>query len=135
MATDLHPEAEPSLTALVGGIVKDAQDLVKQQVTMVREEMKADFHRAVEATSAIAVGIAIVVLGGLLLCLMLVYLLTWVFPLIPLWTCYAMVGGSLTAIGASSIYLGKRKFSSLNPVPDQSGEDIRENMRWIRNPK
>ena len=135
MATDLHPETEPSLSALVGGIVKDAQDLVKQQVRMVREEIKADFHRTVEAAFTIALGVAIAALGGLLLCLMLVYLLTWVFPLIPLWTCYAIVGGSLTAIGASSIYLGKRKFSSLNPVPDQSVEAIRENMRWIRNPK
>jgi hypothetical protein len=102
---------------------------------MVREEIKADFHRTVEAASAIAAGIAIAVLGGLLLGLMLVYLLAWAFPTIPLWACYGIVGGSLAAVGTTLLYLGKKKFSSFNPLPDQSVEAFKENMRWIRNPK
>jgi Putative Actinobacterial Holin-X, holin superfamily III len=134
MATDVHPETEPSLTALVAGILKDVQDLVKQQVAMVRQEIKADFHRTVQAASAIAAGIAIGVLGGLLLCSMLVYLLAWTFPAVPLWGCYAIVGGSLTAVGTTLFYLGKKKLSSFNPLPDQSVEAIKENIRWIKNP-
>jgi hypothetical protein len=135
MATDLREGSEPSLSGLATGILNDVQNLFKQQVAMLREEIKDDFQKAVRAASVIAAGVAMSLLGGIFLCLTLVYFLAWAFPALSLWGCFAIVGGSLAFVGVSLFYLGKNKLSSFSPLPDQSVEALKENMRWIRNPK
>ena len=57
MATEtIRPPEGQSVTGLVGGIVADAQELVKQQVALVRAELKADFQRTVRAALLLACG-------------------------------------------------------------------------------
>jgi hypothetical protein len=127
----MHSEA--NVTELVRGIINDAQELFKQQIALVRAEVRSDFSKTKEAVSALGIGIGVAALGVVLLCVMLVYLLHWAVPTLPLWVCYAIVGGVLAVVGGGLIYAGIRKFQSFNPLPDQSVEALRDNLQ-LRTP-
>src|SRR6516225_7507084 len=94
---------EPSLTATVKGILDDALELIKQQLAMLKAEIRADFRKALSGLIFLACGIAPMLLGQLMLCLMLVHLLHWsTLPVgdlsdpaaIPLWGCYGIVSAA-----------------------------------------
>jgi hypothetical protein len=135
MANDVHTGAEPSFTSLVTGIINDAQELLKQEMSLFRQEVKNDVRKTKEAVLSLSEGIGILVVGGLFFCLMLVNLLNWAFPTLPLWLCYGIICALLLAGGGVLLYMGKRKLASFNPLPDQSVEALRENVQWIMNPK
>src|SRR5262249_36229415 len=94
MANDVHTSSEPRLTALVTGIIHDVQELLKQQLSLFREEVKNDVRKTKEAALSLSLGVGILAVGGLFFCLMLVHLLNWAAPtVLPLWLCYGIVGG------------------------------------------
>ena len=136
MTTDVHTSPEPKLTSLVTGIINDVQDLLKQQLTLFREEVKNDVRKTKEAVLSLSVGIGILAVGGLFLCLTLVHLIHWAAPdVLPLWLCYGIVAGLFLLGGGALLYAGKRKLSSFNPLPDQSVGALKENVQWLMNPR
>lgn len=132
---DVHTDTQPTMTELVSGIVGDAQDLIKQQFALVKREIRDDLHKTKEGMLSLVVGGAILAVGGILLCLMAVHLLHWAAPALPLWSCYAIVGGVLTLVGAITFACGYRNLKSLNPLPDESVAVLKENVQWIAKPK
>src|SRR5438445_13196616 len=110
MANDLQTGTEPSLTGLVTGIIHDAQDLLKQQIALFKQEIKDDVRKTKEAVLSLSVGLGILMVGGLLWCLMLVHLLEWAFPGLPLWSCYGIVGLVFAAWRGALLSLRQRSF-------------------------
>src|SRR5690242_8938622 len=100
MANDLHTESGASMTHLVSGIITDAQDLIGQQLALLRHEVNEDFRKTKEAGLLLVGGLAIALVGSILLCSMLVYLLSWSAPGLPLWICYGIVGAPIAALGS-----------------------------------
>ena len=47
MATDLKSTQEPSVTALVTGIISDAEELFKQQFELFKHEVRDDFRKTI----------------------------------------------------------------------------------------
>jgi hypothetical protein len=140
MSADLQrpTENQPSMTELVRGIVDDAQQLIKQQVTMVRAEIRQDLNRTKQAVTSLAIGGGVAVLGVFLLCFMLVHLIHQLAgggdpASVPLWACFGIVGALFTAVGAVLIVLGIQKFNSFNPLPDESAQALEENVKWLKN--
>jgi hypothetical protein len=130
----ISPPQGQSITGLVSGIINDARELFKQEVALARAEIKADFRRAVQAAVLLAVGALVLVPAVLLLCNMLVDVLHEVAGL-RLWASYGIVGGALAVLGAVLVLIGIQRFQSFNPLPDQTVEAIKENVRWMTNPK
>jgi hypothetical protein len=126
---------ERSVTSLVSGIIADAQHLIQQQLAMFRQEIREDLRKSRDAAIALAVGIGITLIGSVLLLLMLPLLLHWAAPDLPLWACFGIVGGFLTALGGVLVYTGVKKFESVNPLSDKSIEAFKENLKWTTSPK
>lgn len=135
MAVDLHNGTEGSVTGLMTGIFTDAQELMKQQLLLLRHELKEDVRKTVTGGASLFAGGAICVLGALMLCFMVVHLISWAAPALPLWVCYGIVGAVIAAVGGALLYFGVRKFQSLNPVPEQSLQALKETMQWKTIPK
>lgn len=136
MASDLQTHPEPSVTSLVSGIVNDFQELLKQQMALFKSEVREDLRQTREVAVSLAAGLGLALLGVVLLCLMLVHLLHWATNnQLPLWGCYGIVGGVLAAVGAALLYAGKKRAETVNPLPEQSVQAMRENVQWIMNPK
>jgi hypothetical protein len=132
MPEQLQTEVSPSMTSLVEGIIADAQRLIRQELTLARSEIQEEWNKTKMAAAALGVGIVVVSLGGIFLCLMLVFLLQWLTEL-PLWGCFGIVGGLFTLLGAIMIYAGKNQAESIHFVPQQTVETMKENVQWIKN--
>jgi multisubunit Na+/H+ antiporter MnhB subunit len=137
MADDVHTSSESSVTNLVSGILNDAQELFKQQVVLLKHEVKDDLRKTRDAALVLVIGTGVVSLGGLLLCWGLVHLLSWAAgeEHLPLWASFGIVGGILAIVGGIVCYLGKKKFDSFNPLPEETAEALKENVQWIMKPK
>jgi len=135
MATNVHPDQEPGVAALAAGIVHDFQELVKQQLDLFRHEVKADVRKAREASTSLAVGIALLGLGAVMLCFGLAHLLSWLLPALPLWGSYLIVGGLLGAPGAGLSYYASQQFRASNLLPEESAEALKENLEWTTKPR
>jgi hypothetical protein len=131
----LGEPASPSLTNLVGGIVEDVQRLIRQEVQLARTEVKQEWDKAKTAAGSMAAGVGLLAVGGLLLCFMLVYLINYSFPSVPLWGCFGIVGGLFVLFGVLLVGVGYARASQVNVIPPQTAQTLKENVQWIRNPK
>jgi len=135
MAIDVKHESDPTVTTLVSGIISDAQDLLKQQFELLKHEVHEDLAKTRDAAMVLGLGSIIGLVGGVLLALMLVHLLNWAVPTLPLWACYGICGAVIFAIGGGLVWAGLAKFNSFNPLPDETAQTLKENVQWIANPK
>ena len=125
---------QQTLTELVSGIVSDVQQLLRQQLDMVKAEVKEDVRKTKQTALAFAAGGTLIALGLVLLAVSLVYLLYQLAgPNLPLWACWAIVGGVIVLLGGAAVFVGSRILASYNPLPDKSLHALQENVSWIAN--
>jgi hypothetical protein len=142
MAVQVPTTSEPGFTTLVREIVKDVEELVKQQIRFARVEIKEDLRKDKEAVALLAGGAALGVLGVLFLGMTLVHLLHWLtappgtdLAALPLWGCHAIVAVLFLIAGAGLYLLGRRMFAAFTPLPEQTAQTLKENVEWITNSK
>lgn len=134
MATDVSPQTEPSMSRLVSGIIDDTQRLLTQHAELLKEDIRKDLREAKETGLALGLAAVLLGLGGLLLLIMLALLLNWLWPEhLPLWGSFAIVGGTVTAVGAAAFFYGREKLEHLNPLPENSVEAVKEDLQWKTN--
>jgi hypothetical protein len=130
-------ESSPSISSLVGGIITDAQQLIRQEMQLARRELQEEVQKAKTAILSLALGAGIAFFGVMLLCFMLVHLLFWatseVHDHFPLWAWFGICGAVLTGLGLGLLYTARSKVSDIHLVPPQTAQTMRENVRWIRN--
>jgi uncharacterized membrane protein YqjE len=131
--SDLHQDG--SITTLIAGIINDAQRLISQQLDLLKVELREDLRRTINGAILIAAGAGLLLVGFLLLCFMVVYLLSWALPNLSLWLCFLIVGGLLTLLGATLVLAAVRRFSTSSLLPEQSLQGLKENMQWKTNLK
>ena len=134
MLENLHLDAPPSMSSLVGGIISDMQNLVRQEMALARREIQEEVQKAKQAAIVMVIGAGVAAVGTILACFTFVYLLNWATSDgIPLWGCYAIVGVVFLVVGAGLINAGRLKAGNLRLVPQQTAETLKENVQWIRN--
>jgi hypothetical protein len=129
MAGEVDTAPQPSVTALVSGIVNDAQELIKQQAALMRAEIREELQKTKEAALLLAGGALVALPAIILVCFGVVYWLHWATTL-DLWACYLLVGGGFCLASAGLIYAGVKKFQSFNLLPDRSIAALKENLPW-----
>jgi flagellar biosynthesis protein FliR len=128
MLNDVETRPDAGVVRLVGGIINDVQALIKQQLALSRHEIKGEIGHARKAGYLVAVGLAIVVMGTVLLCGMLVHLLARIAPDLPLWACYGIVGAPIAALGGVLCMMGIQRFGNFNSVAVELAHDLKENV-------
>jgi len=126
MSNDPETRPEAGVTELVSGIIRDVDVLIRQQVAFFRHEIKGEIGHALKGGSLVAVGLAIVVMGSVLFCGMLVHLLARMAPHLPLWGCYGIVGAPVAALGGILCLLGIQKFKRFNAPTVELAQDLEE---------
>jgi hypothetical protein len=137
-STSNRLDGPSSVSALVGGIISDAQQLIRHEAALARREVKEEINKAKVAALSFAAGAAVVFFGVMLLCFMLVYLLWWLTnglqpPGFPLWAWFGILGIVLVGAGGGLLLAARHKVSKINLVPPQTAQTLRENVQWIRN--
>jgi hypothetical protein len=126
--------SELSVSTLVGGIVNDAQALLKQELALAKREVADEVAKAKQAAISLGVGVGIAACGVLLLCFMVVYLLQWAFPeQLPLWGCFGIVGAVLAVAGAAFVAAGAKRAGSIHLLPERTLDTMKDNVKWLKN--
>lgn len=134
MHSHLEQDAPPDTTSLLRGIVHDAQNLVQQQLKLFQVEVKNDARRTIQAVIPIIVGAVVCLVAAIMLAIMAAQALVWVWPQLPTWGAYGIVGGVLATAGLAGVLAGKARFQTFNPLPDQTLEGLKENLQWKTKP-
>ena len=132
MADRIPVDTSPSVASLLGGIVSDLQALVRQEITLAKSEMIREWDKAKTAAGSMAVGVATLAVGGLLLLLTVVCVLHEVAGL-PWWASFLIVGGAVTGLGAVLFFTGRNQAARVHVIPPQTAETMKENVQWIQN--
>lgn len=132
MPEHVHTDSSPSMSSLVGGIVHDAQQLIRQEMTLARREIQQELDKAKTAAVSFGAAVAVLALGAVLLSFMLVYLLSEMAGL-PWWASFAIVGGVLAVVGGILLAVAKNQASEVSLMPRQTVETMRENVQWLKN--
>ena len=122
--------AAPSLAALLGGIMKDAKDLLAQELTLAKLEGHDELRQIKTAALSLGIGVGVAAVGGILLSVMLVHVLA-AYTDIPLWGCYGIVGSVFGVLGWVLLASGKHKIEEIDVMP-QTVETMKENAQWLR---
>lgn len=118
-----------SMTTLVSGILSDVQQLLAQQMRLLRLEIREDLRTARAGAIYLGVGIGVAAVGGLLLCVMLPLLLcaltAW-----PEWVCFGIFGVLFLFIGGGAVYAALKKFPSAASLPETT-TTLKENVTCL----
>ncbi len=123
--------AEPSLATLVGGVVADVQKLIGQHLEMFQQEIREDFRKTKEATLFVGSAAGLGAAGVGLLLAMLVGLFAWAVPTVPWWGWCGLLGGAVVLSAAALYAVGRHKFASFNPLPDESVAAMKGSADWL----
>ena len=122
--------AAPSLATLLSGIMKDAKDLLVQELTLAKLEGHDEVRQIKTAALSLGIGVGVAAVGGILLSVMLVHVLA-AYTDIPLWGCYGIVGSVFGVLGWVLLASGKYKIEEIDVMP-QTVETMKENAQWLR---
>jgi hypothetical protein len=116
--------------ALLGGIMKDAKDLLVQELTLAKLEGHDELRQIKTAALSLGIGVGVAAVGGILLSVMLVHVLA-AYTDMPLWGCYGIVGSVFGILGWVLLASGKHKIEEIDVMP-QTVETMKENAQWLR---
>lgn len=135
MITEVENPPMESASSIMGGIVDDLRDLVKQELRLAQEEVKEDLRKAWKASMYWGAGVAVLSLSAVPFLFMLVHLLhTVTLPAgsgdpasLPLWACYGIVAVLIAMMGYAMMIAGQKRFESVsNLVENQIREVTKE---------
>lgn len=128
---ELPGEDQPSIAQLIGGLVADAEHVIRKELELAKVEIEDLGKKAGRSAVAVASGGLVAGAGGLLLLFMLVHLITSVAG-IELWISYAIVGGAVAVIGGILLASGIARIRNLDLVPRETADALRKDAQWIR---
>lgn len=124
-----------SATRLVASILDDATTLLSQHVAMFRAEVRQEVTRGLNAAKYLSLGLLLSSIGMLFIAVGCVPLLNYLVPSLPMWSCWAIVGGLFISLGIIAYLVGRSAIASINAVPNQTLAAIQKDVKWITNPQ
>ena len=130
---DVHePDGDqPGIGELIGDITGDLSRLFRQEVELAKAEVREEAKKAGKAGGMLGGAAMAAYLAIVLLSFALVFALGAVMPLG--WAAL-IVAVIWAAIGAVLYTAGRKQLKSVDPVPRQTAETLKEDAQWLRNP-
>jgi hypothetical protein len=120
----------PSVATLVGGLIEDAQRLIRQEAALARREIQEEWDRTKEGVGLLAAALAFFSLVAVLFGFTLVKLLQqYVLPNDE-WACFAIVTTLFGFGGGVLLLAGLMKFKKVQAMP-QTVESLRQDMQAV----
>jgi len=126
-------EEEPGqgIGQIIGEITQDLSRLFRQEVELAKAEIKQEATKAGKGVGMLAgAGLA-----GLMVIILLSFALVYALAAIMPQGWAAVIVAVLWAILGAVLYsVGRKQLKTVNPVPQQTTETMKENAEWLRNP-
>ncbi len=124
----LDGNGQRSLPELVGDMTQDLSTLLRKEVELAREEIKVEVRKAARAGGGFGAAAYAGVLAGVGLVMTLGFLLDEV---LPTWVAFLIVTLLLAAGAAVAFLAGKKQLQTIEPVPEQTIETLKEDKQWL----
>jgi len=124
-------EQDTSVAQLLSGIVGDAQELVRKEIALARQEIREELDAAKSAGIKLGIAGGVLAVGGLLLVLAIAQGIADLFNW-PTWAGYALVGVLLAIAGGILFSAAQRQIKEIRPMPERTVETMKENVEWIK---
>jgi hypothetical protein len=124
-------ESQPSLAALVGGLVEDTQQLVRQEAALARREIGEELDKTKEGATFMAFALVLFAQVGLLFAFTLVKVVQQFLLPNQEWLCFAIVTALFSIVGGLFLWAALTKFHQVNLMPRRSMESIREDVQAV----
>jgi len=114
---------------IVQDMLRDMSEIMRGEIRLARAEMLEKAQKGGKAGGLF--GAAAV--GGLLAAMALVTCCIAALAIVmPLWLA-ALIMGVLLALAACGAFLaGRKRFRSINPVPERTVATVKENLQWAK---
>ena len=126
--TAVNGNGQRSLPELVGDMTQDLSTLLRKEVELAREEIKVEVRKAARAGGGFGAAAYAGVLAGVGLVMTLGFLLDEV---LPTWVAFLIVTLLLAAGAAVAFLAGKKQLQTIEPVPEQTIETLKEDKQWL----
>jgi len=122
------PERDQSMVKLVGGIIEDTEQLVKQQVDLFKVDIKHDARQMALASIPMVAGVIVSFVGAIVLVFAIAHGLMAIWPTLPVWGAYLIVGLVTIAGGVLAVWIGKQQFTE--PIREALEPAAKEVPQW-----
>ena len=131
MPENLQADSQPGVASLVGGILEDAQKLIRQEVALARREVAQAWDKAKMGAALLSSALAVFALCEVMLAFMLVKLLHQYLLPNHEWACFGIVGGLVGLLGGALIYCGLNQINQVHLSLPQTAETLREDAQAV----
>jgi hypothetical protein len=131
MSENHQADAQPGVAALVGGILEDAQKLVRQEVALAQREVAQAWDKAKMGVALLASALTVGGVAGVLLGFMLVQLLQQYLLPNDEWACFGIVGGLAALLCGALVYRGIHQINAVHLSLPQTTETLREDVQAV----
>ncbi len=131
MPENHHPDAPPSVASMVGGILEDAQKLVRQEVALARCEIAETADKAKTGVALLSSALAVCGVGGVFLGFMLVKVLHQLLLPNHEWACFGIVGVVVALVGGALFLCGREKIKEVHLSLPQTAETLRADAQAV----
>jgi len=131
MPENHQPDAPPSVASMVGGILEDAQKLVRQEIALARCEVAETADKAKTGVALFSSALVVCTVGGVLLGFMLVKVLQQFLLPDHEWACFGIVGGVVALVGAALVLCGREKIKEVHLSLPQTTQTLRADAQAV----
>lgn len=122
-------EQQRSLGELFSELAHETGTLVRKEMELAKTEMTTKAATAQKDALLVAYGWSLGLAGVLVLLAAFILALG---TLISLWVSALLVGALVTAVGVTLVRRGVRAFKSIDPMPRDAIQSLKEDKQWIR---
>lgn len=123
-------QGDRSLGELLSELMHEMTTLVRQEITLAKNEMSQKAATAGKNVGALAVGGAVAYAG--LLAIIAAIVLILVRMGMPAWGAALLVGIIVVAIGGALVSKGLSALKQMDITPQQTVETLKEDSRWAK---
>lgn len=120
---------DTSIAGLLQDIVGNIQNIIRSEVRLAKTEITEEATAAGKAAGVLAGGALLGVYAVGILLLAFVYALSG--PL-PDWAAALIVGIVVAAAAGVMVKMGLERIKNVNPVPEQTIDSVKEDVRWVK---
>jgi Putative Actinobacterial Holin-X, holin superfamily III len=124
-----QPKADRSLAALLSDLASETILLFRQELALLRAELREKLGRIGQGATALVVGAAIAYSGWLALVAAMILALALV---LPAWLAATIVGVVVIVFGGVLLLIGRRRFDAEALVPRRTLRSLREDEEWLK---
>ena len=123
-------QQEPSIVDLLKQAIRDAQDLVRGEVALVKAELRQEVRRLGSAVAMLAVAAVVGLIALIFLLTTAALALADALDWAP-WIGYGVITGVMLVVTIVLALLGRNRLATSQPLP-KTMETMKENSEWIR---